>query len=103
MSQLQSLEEGEIVVRGTTPRVYGPYAFARGGYVLQFDQPAPSDATRLVVALESKPNSKSAPYQLLVDTEDRSGTRRVTLSGNLYVHVLTSTAGYELRFTPRAP
>ena len=98
--ELGSLEKGEIVIRGSSPRVYGPYSLAPGGYVLHFEQPG-SGRAKLVVALESKPGSRAAPYELVVDSEKRSGTRRVAMSGKLYVHVVTADAGYELRFRPR--
>ena len=103
VSQLRDLEKGEILVQGSSARVYGPYSFASGGYTLRFEQPEVAEAARLVVALESKRGSKTAPYQLIVDSDERSGTRRVTVSGKLYVHVVTANAGYELRFTPRSP
>lgn len=101
VKELQSLEKGEILIQGMSPRVYGPYSLAPGGYVLHFEQPASGDASRLVVALESKPGSRTAPYQQLVDSKNRSGTRRVTMSGKLYIHVVTAEAEYELRLTPR--
>lgn len=97
--ELRSLEEGEILIQGTSPRVYGPYSLAPGEYVLRFEQSG--DAGTLVVALESKPGSQAAPYQRLVDSEERSGTRRVTMTGKVYVHVVTAEAEYELRLRPR--
>ena len=103
VEQLKSLKEGEILIQGTSPRVYGPYSLAPGGYVLRFEQGAPGDPGRLVVALESKPDSQAAPYQQLVDSKDRSGTRRVTKSGKFYVHVVTAESPYELRLAPRTP
>lgn len=101
VSQLRDLKKGEILVQGSSERVYGPYSFAPGGYTLTFEQPDVAEAAKLVVALESTRGSKTAPYQLIVDSDERSGTRRVTVSGKLYVHVVTANAGYELRFTPR--
>jgi len=103
VEELRSLEKGEILIQGSSPRVYGPYTLARGGYVLRFEQPGSGAATRLVVALGSEPGSRAKPYRQLVDSRERSGTRRVTMSGKLYVHVVTAEAEYELRLKPRAP
>jgi hypothetical protein len=99
--ELRSLERGEILIQGVSPRVYGPYTLAPGGYVLRFEQSGSGEGSRLVVALESKPGSRAAPYRLVVDSADRSGTRRVTMSGKLYVHVTRAGGEYELRLTPR--
>ena len=101
VEQLQSLERGEILIQGSSPRVYGPYSLEPGGYVLRFEQPGSGGATRIVVALESKPGSRAAPYQKLVDSQERSGTRRITMNGKLYVHVVAAEAEYELRLKPR--
>lgn len=98
VKELESMKAGEIVIKGSSARVYGPYVLESGGYVLSFQQPASTD---LVVALESKPRSRAKPYKLLVDSDDRSGTRPVTLTGKLYVHVVAAGADYELRLTPR--
>lgn len=98
VKELESMKAGEIVIKGSSPRVYGPYVLENGGYVLSFEQPASAD---LVVALESKPRSRAKPYKLLVDSSDRSGTRPVTLAGKLYVHVVAAGGDYELRLTPR--
>lgn len=103
VEQLQSLKKGEILIQGMSPRVYGPYALGSGGYVLHFEQAASGDPARLVVALESKPDSRAAPYQQLVDSKDQAGTRRVTMSGKLYVHVVAAEGRYELRLTPNRP
>ena len=100
LEELQSLENGEILIQGTSPRVYGPYSLAPGGYVLRFEQRGAGDGTRLMIALESKPGSRAAPYQELVDSKDRSGTRSVTMSGKVFIHVVTAEAEYELRLTP---
>ena len=99
VQELESLREGEIVIKGSSPRAYGPYTLEPGGYVFSFEQQADASA-RIVVALESKPGSRKQPYALLANSEERSGTRRVALSGKLYVHVLSAAAEYELRFTP---
>jgi hypothetical protein len=104
IGQLKSLRKGEILIQGmTSPRVIGPYAFKPGGYVLRFEQPgAPeSERERLVVALESKPRTRAQPYQLLVDSDRGSGTKGVSVSGKLYVHVVRAPGDYVLRFTPR--
>lgn len=99
--ELRSLERGEILIQGSSPRVYGPYSLKPGGYVLHFDQPDSDGASRLVVALESKPDSRVAPYQRLVDSRERSGTRRVAASGRLYVHVIAAGGEYEIRLKPQ--
>lgn len=104
LGQLKSLRKGEIVIQGiTSPRVIGPYVFKPGGYALRFEQPgAPkSNRGRLVVALESKPRTRAQPYQLLVNSDRRSGTKGVSVSGKLYVHVVRAPGDYVLRFTPR--
>jgi hypothetical protein len=101
LEEIESLQEGEIVVRGiTTPRVTGPYTFKPGGYVLRFEQTGDGDQ-RIVVALESRPNSRRAPYQRLVDTTALSGSAQVGVSGRLYVHVFSAAGDYALRFTPK--
>ena len=101
VEELKSLRAGEIVIKGSSPRAYGPYTLERGGYVFRFEQQADGRA-RIVVALESKPGSRAQPYALLVDSEERSGTRPVALAGKLYVHVRSAEAEYELRLTPKA-
>ena len=102
VQELKSLEKGEILIKGSSPRVYGPYVLQPGGYVLRFEQPTAGDtAPRLVVALESRRGSRSKPYALVVDAEDRSGTRPVGMSGKLYVHVVNAEGAYELRLTPK--
>ena len=101
VKELESLSAGEIVIKGSSPRSYGPYTLQPGGYVFRFEQQADGPA-RIVVALESKPGTRAQPYALLADSEERSGTRRVALAGKLYVHVARAEAEYELRFTPKA-
>lgn len=104
VSQLDSLQEGEILIQGmTAPRVMGPYVFKPGGYVLRFEQPGAreSEEKGLIVALESKPGSRAEPYQLLVDSDRDSGTKEVSVSGNLYVHIVRAPGDYLLRFTPK--
>ena len=100
MEELESLSAGEIVIKGSSPRSYGPYTLQPGGYVFRFEQQADGPA-RIVVVLESKPGTRAQPYALLADSEERSGTRRVVLTGKLYVHVARAEAEYELRFTPK--
>ena len=101
VEEIQSLEKGEILIQGRAPRVYGPYSLAPGGYVLHFEQPGSGAPARLVVALESKPGSQAKPYRQLVDSKERAGTRPVTMSGKLYVHVVSAESEYELRLKPR--
>ena len=102
VKELGALRPGEIVIKGSSPRAYGPYTLEPGGYVFRFEQQADGPA-RILVALESKRGSRAEPYELLVDSDAGSGRRRVALSGKLYVHVLSAAAEYELRFTPRRP
>jgi hypothetical protein len=101
VEELQSLREGEIVIKGTSTRAYGPYKLKPGGYVLRFEQEAAGGA-KLVVALESKPGTRTRPYAVLVDSAERSGTRPVALSGRLYVRVVSAEGEYELRLIPNA-
>ncbi|MBA3365271.1 MAG: hypothetical protein H0U03_05730 [Actinobacteria bacterium] len=98
------MHRGEILIQGlTAPRTVGPYVFKPGGYVFRFEQPGAreSDQKRLVVALESTPRSRAQPYQLLVDSGRGSGTKGVSVSGKLYVHVVRAPGDYVLRFTPK--
>lgn len=102
VEELKSLTKGEILIKGSSPRRYGPYVLEPGGYVLRFQQPSAGDASqRLVVALESRPGSTSKPYALVVDSEDRAGSRAVGMSGKLYVNVMDAGGAYELRLTPK--
>lgn len=101
VKQLTSLQRGEILIQGTSsPRVIGPYEFEAGGYVFSFEHREAGGA-RLTVALESKPESRARPYQLLVDSERGSGTTAVSLTGKLYVHVIAAGGEYVLRFRPK--
>ena len=102
VEELKSLEKGEILIQGSSPRVYGPYVLEPGGYVLRFEQPEAGAASRLIVALESRPGSRTKPYAVVVDSEERSGTRPVGMSGKLYVHVVDAEGAYEVRFTPKS-
>jgi hypothetical protein len=100
LGEIKALKKGEILIRGmTAPRVIGPYTFEPGGYVFRFEH-AGADG-RMVVALESRPNSRRDPYQRLVDTAAPSGTAKVGVSGKLYVHVSSAGGEYVLRFTPK--
>lgn len=102
--QLESLQRGEFLIQGmTAPRVLGPYVFKPGGYVFRFEQQGAreSEEERLIVALESTPGSRAEPYELLVDSGRGSGTKGVSLSGKLYVHVVRAPGDYVLRFTPK--
>lgn len=104
IEQLKSLRRGEILIQGlTAPRIAGPYNFKPGGYVLHFEQPSAREGEQkpLTVALESTPRSRANPYELLVDSRRGSGTKAVTLSGKLYVHVVRAPGEYVLRFTPK--
>ena len=101
VKELGAMSPGEIVIRGSSPRAYGPYTLEPGGYVFRFEQQADGPA-RIQVALASKRGSRDEPYELLVDSEAPSGTRPVALAGKLYVHVVSADAEYELRFTPKA-
>jgi hypothetical protein len=98
VQQLKSLRRGEIFIQGMSPRVVGPYDFKPGGYIFTFDQAARSGG--LTVALESKPRSRAQPYQLLVKSARASGTRPISLSGRLYVHIVDASGTYVLRFRP---
>jgi hypothetical protein len=101
VEQLESLQKGEILIQGTSaPRVIGPYEFKTGGYVFSFRH-GEADGERLTVALESKPRSRTRPYQLLVDSDRGSGTSPVSLTGRLYVHVVEASGEYVLRYRPK--
>jgi hypothetical protein len=102
LSGVKALKPGETLIKGLrVPRVSGPYRLRRGGYVMRFEQAEPQDGERLRVSLESTRGSRRQPYQLVVDTLDRSGQARVTVSGKLYVHVQGGNPPYTLRFSPR--
>lgn len=103
LGDIKSLKEGEILIRGmTAPRVLGPYTFEPGGYVLRFEHGASDDGNdRIVVVLESRPNSRRKPYQRLVDAAAKSGSASVGVSGRLFVHVFSADGEYALRFTPK--
>ena len=101
VKNLKALKPGEILIQGQRrERFSGPYTLQRGGYVLQFRREG--EKGDLTVALESQRGSKQPPYQLLLaDSDQRAGRREVTLSGKLYVHVMSTAEGYTLRFTPK--
>lgn len=99
LQQLKSLQEGEIVIQGfSAPRIVGPYRFKPGGYVFSYRHKGDE---RLNVTLESKPRSRAQPYQLLVDSDQASGTKAVALTGKLYVHIVDAGGEYMLRFRPK--
>jgi hypothetical protein len=101
VEQLKTLQKGEILIQGmSAPRIIGPYDFKAGGYVFSFDH-GEAAGEKLTVALESRPRSRSQPYQLLVDSNRSSGTSSVSLSGKLYVHVVGAGGEYVLRFRPK--
>jgi hypothetical protein len=101
VQQLKSLQKGEILIQGmSAPRVVGPYDFKPGGYLFSFKHDE-ADGEKLTVALESRPRSRSQPYQLLVDSNRSTGTSSVSLSGKLYVHVVDAGGEYVLRFRPK--
>jgi hypothetical protein len=101
LQNIKALKPGEILIHGQRREKYsGPYTLQRGGYVLRFQREGESG--KLTVALESQRGSKQAPYQLLLaDSEQKAGSREVTLSGNFYVHIRSTAEGYVLRFTPK--
>ena len=105
LKQVRSLGKGEVLIIGRKPvRFGGPYLFRPGGYVFRYTQ-APrgsSGPARLRVTLESRRASRQQPYQLLVDTSRPRGRTAVKISGRLFVHVVTSSPSYVLRFTPTA-
>jgi len=103
LGEIKSLKEGEFLIRGmTAPRVIGPYTFEPGGYVFRFEHATSDEGDdRIVVVLESRPNSRRDPYQRLVDTAAQSGSAKVGVSGRLYVHVFRADGDYVLRFTPK--
>jgi hypothetical protein len=103
-TQLRGVKKGEVLIIGRRPvRFGGPYSFRRGGYVFRFTQAAREDGARprLRVTLESRRGSRTPPYQRLVDTDRPQGRVRVTIGGRLFVHVVTNSPSYVLRFTPR--
>jgi hypothetical protein len=101
VEQLKTLQKGEILIQGmSAPRVIGPYDFKAGGYLFSFEH-RKAEGKKLTVALESKPRSRTQPYQLLIDSERESGTTSVTHTGKRYVHVLEAGGEYVLRFRPK--
>jgi hypothetical protein len=103
LEQLRSVRKGEVLIIGKKPiRFGGPYLFRPGGYVFRFTQHAGDrgDQPHLRVSLESRRGSRQKPYQLVVDTNRARGRAPVRISGRLFVHVVTSSPSYLLRFTP---
>ena len=96
-----TLRKDEFLVIGSRGSKFaGPYSFGRGGYVMRFKQLEPRPG-RLTISLESQRNSRKEPYQLVVATTEKSGTRNVEVSGRLFVHVVSETPPYVVRFTPK--
>jgi hypothetical protein len=103
LKQLQNVRKGEFLIIGQKPvRFSGPYSFRGGRYVFRFTQRGgeAGDQPHLRVSLESRRGSRQKPYQLVVDTSRASGRAAVTISGRLFVHVVTTSPSYVLRFTP---
>jgi hypothetical protein len=95
---IESAKPGEYLILSSGSIRDGPYKFKPGGYVFSFQQT--DEPARLVVSLQSKPGSRDEPYQLLIDTTALKGSEQVSLTGRLYVDVV-SEGSYLLRFTPR--
>jgi hypothetical protein len=102
VGQVRHAKPGEILIIGRRPvRFSGPYMFVHGGYVLRFRQAASRGEPRLRISLESRRASRRMPYQSLVDTKRPQGRAVVTVGGRLFVHVVTNSSSYVLRFTPK--
>jgi hypothetical protein len=95
---IKSAKPGEFLIQSAGSFRDGPYRFKPSGYVFRFEQTGAGG--RLVVSLQSKPGSTEEPYQLLVDTTAREGSKQVSLTGRLYVDIVAD-GGYLLRFTPK--
>jgi hypothetical protein len=103
LKQLKDVKKGEVLIIGQKPvRFSGPYSFRGGRYVFRFTQRGgeAGDRPHLRVSLESRRGSRQEPYQLVVDTSRAAGQTVVTISGRLFVHVITTSPSYVLRFTP---
>ena len=103
LKQLQNVKKGEVLIIGQKPvRFSGPYSFRSRRYLFRFKQRASEAGNQphLRVSLESHRGSRQKPYELVVDTSRLAGRASVTISGRLFVHVLTSSPSYVLRFTP---
>lgn len=103
LKQLRNVKKGEVLIIGQKPvRFSGPYSFHGGRYVFRFTQRSrkTGDEPHLRVSLESRRGSRQEPYELVVDTSRATGRAVVTISGRLFVHVITTSASYVLRFTP---
>jgi hypothetical protein len=103
LKQLKDVKKGEVLIIGQKPvRFSGPYSFRGGRYVFRFTQRGAEagDRPHLRVSLESRRGSRQEPYELVVDTSRAAGRAVVTISGRLFVHVITTSASYVLRFTP---
>jgi hypothetical protein len=103
LKQLRNVKKGEVLIIGQKPvRFSGPYSFHGGRYVFRFTQRRreTGDQPHLRVSLESRRGSRQKPYELVVDTNRASGRGTLTISGRLFVHVVTTSPSYVLRFTP---
>jgi len=98
---------GEIVVRGeSSPASHGPFTFD-GRYSVRFEQAAPEEPdldfgtqTAFVAMANRRAEQEGAGTIRLFSAAARTGTRRVTLRGRLYVDVSFGDFPYAIRFTP---
>jgi hypothetical protein len=98
---------GEVIVRGeASPASHGPFAFD-GRYVVRFEQFAPEDPhvdfagqTAFVVSLDRHAEQHGAGSVRLFRAATRTGRRKLTLHGRLYVDVDFGDFPYAIRFTP---
>jgi hypothetical protein len=98
---------GEIVVRGeSSPASHGPFTFD-GRYTVRFEQVAPEEPdldfgtqTAFVAMANRRAEEEGAGTIRLFNQAARTGTRRVTLRGRLYVDVSFGDFPYAIRFTP---
>jgi hypothetical protein len=103
LKQLKDVKKGEVLIIGKKPvRFSGPYSFRGGRYVFRYTQRGNEAGGRphLRVSLESRRGSQQDPYELVVDTSRAAGQAVVTISGRFFVHVITTSPSYVLRFTP---
>ena len=103
LKQVQNVRKGEVLIIGQKQvRFSGPHLFHGGRYVFRFTQRAREDGHQphLRVSLESRRGSRQKPYEVVVNTRRAAGRAVVSINGRLFVHVVTSSASYVLRFTP---
>ena len=102
---------GEIVLVGrATPRIYGPYSFPPGGFVVRFQEFDPTrpgvepsaDGSRFMVALLARDRVPSGkPSRVILNTTAPIGATRATARAKRYVYVSYSGKyAYVLRLTP---